>query len=116
MKNFIKKGKLQIKLTHYSFILKMALLVVIVFYTYMLAGTFDDETIRPNLGTPFVVIAMIFDWLAVKAIRKDEDLTLLTREKFKQLIDEISIYDIKRIKDNFVCISVSGSPDTDFFI
>lgn len=68
------KRKLQIKLTHYSFILKMALLVVIVFYTYMLAGTFEDETIRPNLGTPFVVIAMIFDWLAVKAIRKDEDL------------------------------------------
>lgn len=52
----------------------MALLVVIAFYTYVLAGTFDDETIRPNLGTLFVVIATIFDWLAIKAIRKDEEL------------------------------------------
>lgn len=68
------KRKLQIKLTHYSFILKLALLVVIAFYTYMLAGTFEEESIRPNLGTLFVVIATIFDWLAIKAIRKDEEL------------------------------------------
>lgn len=30
-------------------------------------------------------------------IRKDEALTLLTKEKFKELIDEISIYNIERI-------------------
>lgn len=68
------KRKLQIKLTRYSFILKLALLVVIAFYTYVLAGTFDEEAIRPNLGTLFIVIAMIFDWLAIKAIKKDDDL------------------------------------------
>ncbi len=68
------KRKLQIKLTHYSFLLKVALVAVIVFYTFTLKGSFEDEHIIPQIGSLFLIIAMILDWLAVKGIRKDEAL------------------------------------------
>lgn len=68
-----KKRKLQIKLTHYAFIMKIAILAVVAFYTFQLQVA-DESKFSPELGLLFVPIAMVLDWLAIKAIRKDEDL------------------------------------------
>lgn len=74
-----KKRKVQIKLARYSFILKLAIIAVVAYDTYVIRGIlFDmaltDVTIQPGISLLFVLIAMVFDWLAVKVIRKDEDL------------------------------------------
>ncbi|MCQ2959159.1 MAG: DUF4293 domain-containing protein [Bacteroidales bacterium] len=68
-----KKRKLQIKLTHYAFILKFAVLAVVIYFVCILHQG-GEVSIKPQLGSLFVVIAMVFDWLAIKAIKKDEDL------------------------------------------
>ncbi|MBQ1605196.1 MAG: DUF4293 domain-containing protein [Bacteroidales bacterium] len=67
------KRKLQIKITHYTFILKIAIVAVIVYFIYILQGD-DVLSTRPQIGSLLIVISMVFDWLAVKAIRKDEAL------------------------------------------
>ena len=58
---------------NYSFLVKVALLAAIGYFTYIMQGVDVTKTI-PQIGTLFIVIAMIFDWLAVKGIRKDEAL------------------------------------------
>lgn len=68
-----KKRKLQVKLTHYAFILKIAIIAVLVYFVCIMQGD-DVASTKPQLGSLFVVLSMIFDWLAVKAIRKDEAL------------------------------------------
>ena len=68
-----KNRKLQIKTAHYSFLVKVALLAAIGYFTYIMQGVDVTKTI-PQIGTLFIVIAMILDWLAVKGIRKDEAL------------------------------------------
>ena len=67
------KRKLQIKITHYTFILKIAISAVIVYFICILQGD-DVLSTRPQIGSLLIVISMVFDWLAVKAIRKDEAL------------------------------------------
>lgn len=67
------KRKLQVKLTHYAFILKIAIIAVLVYFVCIMQGD-DVASTKPQLGCLFVVLAMVFDWLAVKAIRKDEAL------------------------------------------
>ena len=70
---------LQIRLTRYSLIMKVALVAVIVYFSFVLnneikAYSPDLHEIKPCLGSLFVVVAMVLDWLALKAIRKDEAL------------------------------------------
>lgn len=74
-----KKRMLQIRLTRYSLIMKVALVAVIVYFSFVLnneikAYSPDLHEIKPCLGSLFVVVAMVLDWLALKAIRKDEAL------------------------------------------
>ncbi|MBR5433957.1 MAG: DUF4293 domain-containing protein [Bacteroidales bacterium] len=70
---FYKNRKKQIKMTKYAFILKIALLATVGYYVY-LAQTNDVVATKPQIGVLLFAISMVFDWLAVKAIRKDEDL------------------------------------------
>lgn len=70
---FFKNRKKQIKMTKYAFILKIALLATVGYYVY-LAQTKDVVATKPQIGTLLFAISFVFDWLAVKAIRKDEDL------------------------------------------
>lgn len=60
-------------MTKYAFILKIALLATVGYYVY-LAQTNDVVATKPQIGVLLFAISMVFDWLAVKAIRKDEDL------------------------------------------
>ncbi|MCQ2608318.1 MAG: DUF4293 domain-containing protein [Bacteroidales bacterium] len=66
------KRRLQIKLTHYAFLLKLAILAVIAYYSYLLNA--PEVSIKPAFGLICIPIAMVLDWMAVKAIRKDEEL------------------------------------------
>lgn len=70
---FYKKRRFQIKLTHYAFILKIALCVVIAYFAYIV-NVENVVSIKPRVGILLILISMVFDWLAVKAIRKDENL------------------------------------------
>lgn len=67
------KRRLQIKCTHYACLLKVAILAVIAYYTYIL-NTTDVSSIKPAFGLICIPVAMVLDWMAVKAIRKDEEL------------------------------------------
>ena len=74
-----KKRKLQIRLTHYSLIMKVAIVVVIVYFSFVIKNDIseyspDFQGVKPCVGSLFVIIAMVFDWLTIKAIRKDEAL------------------------------------------
>ena len=72
---FFKKRTLQLKLIRYSIILKLALLTVIAYFTFViLKETQVEISVNPQVGTLFLVVAMIIDWLAMNAIRKDEEL------------------------------------------
>ncbi len=66
------KRRLQIKCTHYAFLLKVAILAVIAYYSYLLNA--PEVSIKPAFGLICIPIAMVLDWMAVKAIRKDEEL------------------------------------------
>ncbi len=68
-----KNRKLQIKLTHYAFILKVALIAVLVYFVFIMQNE-DLVATKPQIGSLFIAVSMVFDWLAVKAIRKDEAL------------------------------------------
>ncbi len=74
-----KKRLLQIRLTHYSFIMKIAVVAVVVYFSFVIKNDIreyspDFQGVKPCIGSLFVIIAMVFDWLAIKAIRKDEAL------------------------------------------
>ncbi len=74
-----KRRKLQIRVAHYSFIMKVAIVAVIVYFSFVIKNDIresspDFQGVKPCIGSLFVIIAMVFDWLAIKAIRKDEAL------------------------------------------
>lgn len=60
-------------MVRYSFILTVALLATVGYYVY-LVQTPDVVATKPQVGTLLVAISLVFDWLAIKAIRKDEEL------------------------------------------
>ncbi len=70
---FYKNRKKQISMVRYSFILTVALLATVGYYVY-LVQTPDVVATKPQVGTLLVAISLVFDWLAIKAIRKDEEL------------------------------------------
>ncbi len=72
---FFKKRALQLKLIRYSIILKLALLTVIAYFTFVILKETEIKiAVIPQVGTLFLVVAMVVDWLAMKAIKKDEEL------------------------------------------
>ncbi len=70
---FYKNRKKQISMVRYSFILTIALLATVCYYVY-LVQTPDVVATKPQVGTLLITISFVFDWLAIKAIRKDEEL------------------------------------------
>lgn len=60
-------------MVRYSFILTVALLATVGYYVYLVQAP-DVVATKPQIGTLLVAISLVFDWLAIKAIRKDEEL------------------------------------------
>ncbi|MBP5371642.1 MAG: DUF4293 family protein, partial [Bacteroidales bacterium] len=70
---FYKNRKKQISMVRYSFILTVALLATVGYYVYLVQAP-DVVATKPQVGTLLVAISLVFDWLAIKAIRKDDEL------------------------------------------
>ena len=68
-----KKRLLQLRLIRYTIILKLALFGIIGYFISSISSNFALN-FKPNIGSLFIIIALVFDWLAYKAIKKDDDL------------------------------------------
>jgi hypothetical protein len=68
-----KKRLLQLRFIRYTQILKIALLAYIGYLIHVITST-STLSFKPSLGLLLIVIAFITDWLAYRAIKKDEEL------------------------------------------
>lgn len=66
-----KNRKRQIKIIVLDILLKLALSGLFIYYTYL---SFSGAQISFKIGMVFPLVAIIFDYLAISAIRKDEAL------------------------------------------
>jgi len=66
-----KKRILQMRMLVFSIILMLGLFGIFYFFTYY---SFDDAKIHFKLCVAFPLVAIIFDYLAIRAIGKDEAL------------------------------------------
>lgn len=66
-----KNRKRQIKIIVLDILLKLALSGLFIYYTYL---SFSGAQISFKIGMVFPLVAIIFDYLAISAIRKDERL------------------------------------------
>ena len=66
-----KKRILQMRMLVFSIILMLGLFGIFYFFTYY---SFDDAEIHFKLCVAFPLVAIIFDYLAIRAIGKDEAL------------------------------------------
>ena len=66
-----KNRKRQIKVIVLDIILKLALTGLFFFYTYV---SYSDAQISIKVGMVFPLVAIVFDYLAISSIRKDEAL------------------------------------------
>lgn len=65
---------LQMRLTIYSILLKVAILAVVGYVWYMLTDVEPQFKSIPQIGSISIIVAMVLDWLAFKGIKKDENL------------------------------------------
>lgn len=70
------KRPLQIRIIRYALLLKIAILAILGYYTYLLSSTTDyiSFSISPQIGSVLLVISILLDWLSISAIKKDENL------------------------------------------
>ena len=68
---FFKNRTWQLRLTVFSILLMLGLLAMFFFFTYYL---FSEALISFKISILFPVVAIILDYLAIRAIRKDEAL------------------------------------------
>ena len=68
------KRLLQIKIIRYAIILKCTILAILAYYIYILSTTNATFSITPKTGTLFMVITLVLDWLAIRGIKKDDEL------------------------------------------
>ena len=68
------KRPLQIRVVRYAILLKCAIFAVLFYYTYLLSASDTTFTIIPKTGVLALVIALILDWIAIRNIKKDEEL------------------------------------------
>lgn len=69
-----KNRKRQIQIIRYSFILKVAILAIIGYLSYIILHNEIELDAKPGIGLLLIVICLVADWLAYKGIKKDEDL------------------------------------------
>ncbi|MFO7867706.1 MAG: DUF4293 domain-containing protein [Bacteroidales bacterium] len=68
------KRLLQIRLVRYTIILKVAIIAVLIYFAYILQQSQVDLTIVPGNSTLCIVLAFVFDILAIYGIKQDEKL------------------------------------------
>lgn len=68
-----KKRLLQLRFIRYTQILKISILAYIAYVIHTITST-SEYSFTPSLGLLLIVIAFVTDWLAYRAIKKDEEL------------------------------------------
>lgn len=66
-----KKRILQIRILAFTIILLLGLCGLFFYFTYV---SFDEVKVAFKVGVAFPIVAVILDWLAIRAIGKDEAL------------------------------------------
>lgn len=68
-----KKRLLQLRFIRYTQILKISVLAYIGYVIHIITST-SEYSFKPSLGLLLIIIAFVTDWLAYRAIKKDEEL------------------------------------------
>jgi len=69
------KRSTQIRFVRYAMLLKVAALGVVGYFTYLITTNAPiDVNATPRIGALITVLAIIIDWFAIRAIKKDENL------------------------------------------
>ena len=71
---FIAKRPLQLRVVRYALLLNFAIFAVLFYYTYLLSASDTTFTIIPKTGVLALSIAVVLDWIAIRSIKKDEEL------------------------------------------
>ena len=68
------KRSLQMRITIYGIILKLAIVAVVGYVWYMLTDVEPQFKTMPQIGVLCIAIAIVLDWLAFTGIKKDDAL------------------------------------------
>lgn len=70
-----KNRPLQLRILKYSILLKSAVILVVAYFAYIIAKNTEIQmSIAPKTGALLIIVSIVVDWIAMKAIKRDEDL------------------------------------------
>jgi len=69
-----RNRKLQIKLLRFTFLLFAASFALLSYYIYQAGLAFPEGSLTPGISLMFLFGALVSNWLAARAIRRDEEL------------------------------------------